>query len=223
MDDQDDRDDTDADGFERFNTWFRRSSRSVMAPPQRPAPDRERIRRWAQGILAAERRWMILDTETTGFGNNDDIIEVAAVTPRGEVLVNTLIQPGRRIPAEITRITGIADHMVADSPRFRTVWERSLAGHFGARGIIAYNAPFDIRMLRQNILRHCGVTWSPAGSDCLMRAYASYRGEPAMRGGGYRNHKLGIACAHMGIAHDHAHRALDDCLVSARLLHAMAE
>lgn len=215
MDDQD-------DSFERLNAWIRHSSRALPAAP-RLAPDRERIRRWARSILAADERWMILDTETTGFGNSDDIIEVAAVTPHGETLINCLIQPGKRIPYEITRLTGIADSMVAGSPRFRAAWQQTLATHLRTRGVIAYNAPFDIRMLRQNIERHCGLTWAPVGSECLMRAYAGYRGEPSMRGGGYRSHKLGAACAHMGIAHDHAHRALDDCLVSAQLLRAMAE
>lgn len=221
MDGQDDLEGRLAESFERLNAWFRRPSRA-QAAPRRHMPDRERIRRWAQNILAADERWMILDTETTGFGNSDDIIEVAAVTPRGDTIINTLIRPGRPIPREITAITGIADHMVAGSPRFRAAWDESLAGHLPQRGIIAYNAPFDIRMLRQNIQRHCGVVWSPTGSECLMRAYASYRGERQARGG-YRSHKLGVACAHMGIVHDHAHRALDDCLVSARLLQAMAQ
>ena len=215
MDEQD-------DGFERLNAWLRRPSRALPASP-RLASERERMRRWARSILAAEEQWMILDTETTGFGNSDDIIEVAAVTPRGETLINCLIQPNKRIPREITHITGIADSMVAGSPRFRVAWEQSLATHLGARGIIAYNAPFDVRMLRQNIQRHCGLSWAPVGSDCLMRAYAGYRGEPSMRGRGYRSHKLGVACAHVGISHVHAHRALDDCLVSAQLLRAMAE
>ena len=205
---------------ERFNNWF-----PVRAAPP-PAPQdperRARIRRWAQGILAAESRWMILDTETTGFDRSAEIIEVAAVTPRGETLFDTLIRPGGRIPADITALTGIAEKDVVGSPSFREVWEQLLATHCGSRAIIAYNAPFDIRMLQQNVQRHCGQMWAPLASDCLMRAYARYRGE-RQRGGAFRCHKLGAACAQMGIAHDHAHRALDDCRVSAQLLRALAQ
>jgi DNA polymerase III epsilon subunit-like protein len=204
----------------RIELWIRRAGRMQSATTKAES-GRTRIRRWAQGILADEGQWMILDTETTGFGNSDDIIEVAAVTPRGEILINCLIQPGRRIPLESTRITGIADSMVAGNLGFRAAWEQALAAHCGARGVIAYNAPFDIRMLQQNILRHCGLAWAPVSSECLMRAYARFRGE-RMASGGYRSHKLGVACAHMGIVHDHAHRALGDCLASAQLLQAMA-
>lgn len=216
MDDED-----EDDSIARFFAWFPRNSPTQRATAY-VAPERDRIRRWAQNILAADDHWMILDTETTGFRNDDDIIEIAAVSPRGEMLFNSLIQPGFPIPEEISLITGIANHMVVASPRFRAVWDESLASYTGARGVIAYNAPFDIRMLRQNIQRHCGIAWSPISSDCLMRAYASFRGE-RQSNGGYRSHKLGVACSHMGIAHAHAHRALDDCLVSARLLAAMAQ
>lgn len=205
----------------RIEAWIRRTAYGAPTATQAQS-GRARMRSWAQRILAADDRWMILDTETTGFGAAAEIIEVAAVTPRGETLINCLIQPGRRLPPEITRLTGISDGMLVGSPSFRLAWEQALASHLGARGVIAYNAPFDIRMLQQNIQRHCGVAWSPVNSDCLMRAYARYRGERGARGG-YRSHQLGVACAQMGIVHDHAHRALGDCLVSARLLHAMAQ
>ncbi|HZC06502.1 MAG TPA: 3'-5' exonuclease [Ktedonobacterales bacterium] len=206
----------------RIDAWIRRTAYSPRSAPTATNSGRTHIRRWAQGVLAANDRWMILDTETTGFGNTDDIIEVAAVTPRGETLIDCLIRPGRRIPYEITRLTGISNEMVAGSPRFPFAWQNILNTHLGARGVIAYNAPFDIRMLTQNIQRHCGLAWSPVRSDCLMRAYASYRGD-RMASGGYRSHKLGVACAQMGITHEHAHRALGDCLVSAQLLRALAE
>ena len=204
----------------RINNWIRRTAYSPSAAIASES-GRVRMRRWARTILAADDRWMILDTETTGFANDDDIIEVAAVTPCGEPLIDCLIRPGRRIPHEITRLTGIRDEMVAGSPSFRAAWEQSLGEQLGARAILAYNAPFDVRMLRQNIQRHCGLLWAPVGSDCLMRAYARYAGERQRRGG-YRSHRLSDACAQMGIAHEHAHRALEDCLVSARLLQAMA-
>jgi DNA polymerase III epsilon subunit-like protein len=213
MDDQD-------EVSRRIEAWIRRTAYSAPATA-RGESGRTRIRRWAQSVLAADDQWMILDTETTGFGAADDIIEVAAVTPHGEILINCLIQPSQRIPLEITRLTGIANDMALGRPRFRLAWEQALASHLGARGVIAYNAPFDIRMLQQNIQRHCGVVWSPVSSGCLMRAYASYHGERGARGG-YRSHKLGVACAQMGITHDRAHRALGDCLVSAQLLQAMA-
>lgn len=206
----------------RIEAWIRRTAYGGAPTATQAESGRVRMRRWAQRILAADERWMILDTETTGFGAGAEIIEVAAVTPRGETLIDCLIQPGRRVPLEITRLTGISEGMLVGSPHFRLAWEQALASQLGARGVIAYNAPFDIRMLRQNIQRHCGMDWSPVGSECLMRAYARYRGE-RMASGGYRSHKLGVACAQMGILHDHAHRALGDCVASARLLQAMAQ
>ena len=168
---------------------------------------------------------MILDTETTGHGNAD-IIEFAAVTPSGRTLVDTLIRPRQPIPPFITQLTGISEAMVAGAPPFAEAYHRLLLPQLG-RKILAYNISFDVPVLRKNIRRHCGHDWQPVDSACLMRAYAHYRDERYPAGdthvGRLRVHKLASACAQMGIAHEHAHRALGDSQVSALLLQAMAE
>jgi DNA polymerase-3 subunit epsilon len=189
--------------------------------------ERAEWRRWAQTILAADDAWMIVDTETTGTHNEADIIEFAAVTPSGKVLADCLIRPSHPIPPFITELTGITNAMVAHAPRFPFAYAETLRPYLSTRGILAYNAPFDIRMLRQNVQRHCRRAWEPVDSACLMRAYGKWRGERYPAGHGWAGrvmvHTLAVACTHLGIPHDHAHRALDDCLVTAKLLQAMAE
>jgi DNA polymerase-3 subunit epsilon len=191
-----------------------------------PAKNREHWRAWAGDILAHDDAWMILDVEATGGGLEDDITEVAAVTPGGRVLVDTLIRPTIPIPPFVVALTGITDAMVAPAPPFAAVYTRVLKSHLTGRGVIAYDDTSDIRILRRNIQRHCHIAWNPIGHHDLMRAYASYRDEryPAghARAGRVRMHRLESACHQMDIPHPHAHRALGDCLASAALLRAMA-
>lgn len=204
----------------------RGSSRVVtrMAAASAPADERERWRAWARDILAADDAWMILDLETTGSGDAD-IIEVAAVTPSGAPLIDRLVRPRGHIPPFITQLTGITEAMVAGAPAFAELFP-ALAPLLATRGVIAYNVGFDVPMLRRNIQRHCGLAWEPVEKACLMRAYAHWRGEryPAghRQSGRVRVHRLELACRQMGIAYEHGHRALHDCDVSVRLLHAMA-
>lgn len=215
-------------GGER-DSWrsFARRARStqVAEPPRRPAAQAQ-WRDWARSVLADEDAWMIVDTETTGTHNEADIIEFAAVTPSGKVLADCLIRPVGAIPPFITELTGITDAMVARAPRFAFAYAETLHPHLSARGILAYNAPFDVRMIRQNVQRHCRRAWEPVEQACLMRAYGKWRGECYPQGHGWAGrvmvHKLGVACRQLGIPHDHAHRALDDCLVTVKLLQAMA-
>ena len=63
----------------------------------------------------------VVDLETTGGNRTDDMItEIGAIKVRGgEVLgtFQTLVNPGRAIPARITVLTGLSDSLVATAPR----------------------------------------------------------------------------------------------------------
>jgi DNA polymerase-3 subunit epsilon len=193
----------------------------VAAPPASPSPAHERWRQWARAILAAADAWMIVDVETTGVYNYDDIVEIAAVTPRGATLFASLIRPSRPIPPAAVAVHGITDAMVVGAPPFAGVYERLLRGHLAQRGFLAYGANFDVRMLRLSIERHCRIAWEPVRSDDVTRAYAAYHAA-LHPDDGRRNRSLEDACRDMGIAHDGAHRALGDCLATARVIQAMA-
>ena len=66
-----------------------------------------------------------LDIETTGLNpEGDAITEIGAVRFSGrrvEAEWSTLINPGRRIPPEITQLTGITDAMVRGAPPIHDV------------------------------------------------------------------------------------------------------
>jgi len=64
--------------------------------------------------------FIAFDTETTGlYPGFDQVVEIAACRfKNGEVIdtFETLVNPGREIPPEITAIHGITDEMVSDAP-----------------------------------------------------------------------------------------------------------
>lgn len=93
-----------------------------------------------------------LDIETTGLDpKSDAIIEIGAVCfkqRRIEGEWNTLINPGRRIPPFITRLTGITDHMVQDAPPLSDVIA-DLEAFVGDTPILGHNVQFDLSFLRK--------------------------------------------------------------------------
>lgn len=97
-------------------------------------------------------REIIFDTETTGFDPNsgDRIVEIGAVEvidylPTGKEF-HSFINPERNIPAESTRIHGITNETVKDSPRFSEICGEFL--DFINGGIlVAHNARFDMNFL----------------------------------------------------------------------------
>ena len=67
--------------------------------------------------------YTVFDLETTGISANmDDIIEISAVKVKGGIVqdtFSTLVNPGRHIPAQATKVNGITDQMVSEAPLIR--------------------------------------------------------------------------------------------------------
>jgi len=105
---------------------------------------------WARELLDAPHNSVILDVESTGFTYRDAITEFAAIDLNGTVLINTLINPKQPISSKVSTITGITDTMVADQPMFADLLDELLP-ILTTRGVLAYNVPFDVRMIASAI------------------------------------------------------------------------
>lgn len=96
-------------------------------------------------------RFVVLDFETTGLSPflGARVIEVSAreiIDGRAGQEVSTLIDPGVRVPREVTQITGITTAMLSGAPKSSVVM-RKLAGFIGASPVVAHNAGFDRKFL----------------------------------------------------------------------------
>ncbi|WDZ81432.1 3'-5' exonuclease (plasmid) [Ensifer adhaerens] len=155
---------------------------------------------------------VILDTETTGLNHRkDEIIEIGLIAitfdesgTLGDVtgVYGGLRQPANPIPADITRLTGITDAMVAgkaiDLAEIRTLIE-------GADLVIAHNAGFD---------RPFCEAFSPVFEG---KAWACSVSEVDWSSRGFEGTKLGYLIGQAGYFHD-GHRAVDDCFALLEVL-----
>jgi DNA polymerase III epsilon subunit-like protein len=159
--------------------------------------------RWARAMREPGAA-VVLDTETTDL--DGFVVEVAVLdAATGEVLLDSLVNPGCPVHPQARWVHGISDADLADAPPLAEVWPRLLAVTAG-RSVLAYNAEFD----RATVLRHAhrdgldpahlaeADRWS-----CLMgrRSHWLMRRRWLPLGGG--------------------HRARGDCEVAVELLAAM--
>lgn len=170
------------------------------------------VTRLHKGDRADCRLGMMLDLETTGVDpRRDEIIEFA-MTPfhydgeghlvsLGEAF-SRLRQPANPIPAEITRITGITDAMVAG----QTVDPAEVSAFIApAALIIAHNAQFD---------RRFAEAFSPAFA---LKPWACSMSQVDWRAEGYEGTKLSYLATQCGFFYE-GHRATNDCLATLEVL-----
>ena len=166
----------------------------------------------ARTWLANPDDFLILDTETTGLGDDDEIIEIAIINMRGEMLLDTLVRPARKtISREATDVHGINATMLDGAPTWARVFPKVKAMLQG-RGMVVYNLAFDARLMAQSCASS-QIAFDLGGKHwCSMLAYASYIGEWNDAKGSYRWHKLPSA----------GHRAVNDCRATLEIIQAMA-
>lgn len=165
---------------------------------------------------------IFLDTETTGVGPADVIIEVGIVDLQGNILFDSLINPGFHIPAESSAVNEITDEMVQTAPYWKDAW-KDIDQILTNRVVGMYNAEFDLRLLRQSNLA-AGLPWSlnTQKSFCVMNLYAAFYGEWNPRRNGFRYHKLENAGKACSIPLPNSHHAADDAKLTAAVFNYIA-
>jgi DNA polymerase-3 subunit epsilon len=171
------------------------------------------------GTPLADVTFCVLDLETTGGNRTEDsITEVGAVKVRGGEFLGTfqtLVNPGRAIPPQITVLTGLTDALVAPAPRIETVLPALLEFTRGTV-IVGHNIGFDIAFLRAAFERAGYPRYDPAKVDTVALARRLVRDEvPDCR--------LGTLASRFRLDHRPTHRALDDALATTDLLHLLIE
>jgi DNA polymerase-3 subunit epsilon len=171
------------------------------------------------GVPLSDVTFCVIDLETTGGDrNNDFITEVGAIKVRGGECLGTfqtLVNPGRAIPAMITVLTGITDAMVMPAPRIEGVLA-ALIEFCGDAVIVGHNVRFDVGFLNAALARSQRPKLSNATVDTVALARRLVRDEvPDCR--------LGTLASRFRLDHQPSHRALDDALATADLLHLLIE
>lgn len=147
-------------------------------------------------------RFAVVDTETTGFGKTDRILEIGIVLVDGNEIVQeweTLINPERDISN--SNIHGITSELVSIAPTFSEVINE-ISGFLDGRIFVAHNVAFDTRMLNHEFDR-VNREIDFGKPFCTLQATKM---------------KLEKACEEYGVKNLGAHRALTDARATALIL-----
>ncbi|MDX1950459.1 MAG: DNA polymerase III subunit epsilon [Rickettsiales bacterium] len=158
-------------------------------------------------------REIILDTETTGLDPKDGhrIVEIGCIElinrlPTGKFF-HHYINPQREIGFDATRIHGITNEMVKNSPKFEEIVDDFL-NFVGDSKLVIHNADFDMKFINAELFYAKKSDIKPDKVFCTLK-YARKKFSGAQN-------SLDALCKRFGI--DNSHREKHGALLDSELL-----
>ena len=184
--------------------------------------DRDQAILWARQLLAED--FVVLDTETTGLGSDDEAVSIALIDKSGAVLLDTLLRHTKRSEPGALAVHGHSWEATRSGRAFAEVWPL-LAEMIRHNLLVIYNADFDCRMIGQMIRRYeidARPVFRP-DAECAMDAFAKFYGDWSDWTSSYRWQQLTKAARHFDLDTGGAHGAAADCLLTLGVVRGMAE
>lgn len=168
-------------------------------------------------FLDPMQTYAVIDIETTGGrAGSHRITEIGIAKVIGDQVIDTwqtLLNPQRHIPRNITHLTGIDNDMVADAPLFVEIADK-LREYLAGCVFVAHNVNFDYGFIRAEYERIEQGFRMP--KLCTVR-------EMRKAVPGLPSYSLANLTKHFGIDMTRHHRALSDAQAAAELLFIINE
>jgi DNA polymerase-3 subunit epsilon len=160
--------------------------------------------------------WIVLDTETTGLGEDSEIVEISIIDGKsGMTLFDTLVKPLNPVPDEAFAIHGISNDMLLHAPRWPDIHEQ-IAAILKDKTCVIYNAQYDVRLIKQTSELY-GLDFPAFNAVCAMLWYSELWGEISSSHGTIKWQSLVKAARQMSVELPpgmKAHRAMADVIMT---------
>lgn len=159
-----------------------------------------------------KRGFVALDTETTGLGAEDEIIQIGIVDRNGNIILDTKINPEVPISPKASRVHGMYREDVADAPKFPEIYHNIIKA-VDQKTVVIYNAAFD-----KAKLKYMRVKYNLPPISChkivdIMALYSIYVGKYSWRHKSYKWQPMPGG----------DHSAVGDAIALVKLIYRMAE
>lgn len=157
-----------------------------------------------------------IDTETTGFSDRDELLQLSIVGTSGEVLYDSYVRPTVLTEwPEAEAVNGISPDLVIDAPTTEQVAAEVAPIFENAEILVGYNTPFDA-----GFVEHClNIQLGHLRQEDVMWMFADHM---AGLGDRRRRHKLIDCAAFFGFEWPgNAHNSRNDALATMFCYKAM--
>ena len=168
-----------------------------------------------------KKDYVIIDTETTGFGKDDEVIEIGITDREGNEILNKLVKPFKEPSKEASNVNGIFMKDLEDKENIGSI-ANEIREAIGDKSVVIFNKAFDTRMIiqtleihkeelsNQNVINELKEIFE-SRTYCIMHSYTELKK-------GFRSTGLANALKENGIEINQTHRAVGDCKDTAKLI-----
>lgn len=164
---------------------------------------------------AQNGRVVVFDTETTGFGSEDEVVQIAAVEydhGHKERSFTSYLKPSVPIGEEASQVNGITNEFLEANGRLPAQVLSEFVSFVGDNCLlVAHNLPFDLRMISQGFAKYNVQGPGNTVVGCDTRDFVK-----DMRFN-LPNHKLATCVEHFALDAQNSHDAFDDADACAKL------
>ena len=134
--------------------------------------DKRKISFYVRELLSDEP--LILDTETTGLGYDDEVLELCIIDCDSSVLFESYFNPHNcSVDDGAYRVHGLSSKYLSQFPVIDDYYDDVNSLLFN-RSVIIYNSGFDVRLLRQSFREE--ISFFNTSFFCAMEICSAYFG-----------------------------------------------
>lgn len=164
-------------------------------------------------LLDHKDTYIILDTETTGLEDYDQVIELSIIDLDGNVLFDSLFKPSIDVSKGAENIHGLDNKVLSNQPIWSNKWNE-IKSILKDKTVLIYNSSFDYDLIRQTC-KAFKVEFTHFDTKCLMNLYSEYIDSKRW---------VSLENAYLTEVGDikQSHRALSDCIMCIELIKTIA-
>lgn len=164
-------------------------------------------------FLDNKNKYVILDTETTGLEEYDQVIELSIIDLAGITLFDSKFNPTIKVSKGAENIHGLSNEILSSESIWIDKWEE-IKAILKDKTVLIYNSSFDCRLIKQTC-RAFDVEYTQLNTECIMKLYSEYIDY---------NRWVSLENAYGVEVGDivQSHRALSDCHMVLELIKSIA-
>ncbi len=181
-----------------------------------PLSDSEPVKPCAYKYLCLDN-FVILDTETTGLNNDDEVCELGIIDSDGNVLFHSYYYPEKEVDPGAAKVNHLSKEKLAKYGKLNAEEWDKIVKAIGGKVIVGHNIPYDVRLITQSLKKN--------GYDGPLDALNNTVDTIAIakRHIKSKSYSLNNLTTLIGITREEQHDAVDDCRMTLEFINRLED